>query len=96
MIRVAIVTISDSVAAGTREDRSGAVLRERTEALGWQVTAQETVPDEVDRIAAVLRNLADSSTSLAHCHHRRNRRFSARCYARSRPHRDRTRDPGIG
>jgi molybdopterin adenylyltransferase len=61
MIRVAIVTISDSVVAGTREDRSGTVLRERAEALGWQVTAQETVPDEVDRIAAVLKNLADSS-----------------------------------
>ena len=26
MIRVAVVTISDSVAAGTREDRSGAAL----------------------------------------------------------------------
>ena len=51
----AIVTVSDSVAAGTREDRSGAVLRERAEALGWQVTAQETVPDEMDRIARFLR-----------------------------------------
>jgi len=59
MIRVAIVTISDSVVAGTREDRSGPVLRERVEALGWQVTAQEIVPDEVDRIAAVLKELAD-------------------------------------
>jgi molybdopterin adenylyltransferase len=61
MIRVAIVTISDSVVAGTRQDQSGAILRERVEALGWQVTAQETVPDEVDRIAAVLKNLADSA-----------------------------------
>lgn len=61
MIRVAIVTISDSVVAGTRQDRSGAVLRERVEALGWQVTAQELIPDEVDRIAAVLKKLADSS-----------------------------------
>ncbi len=59
MIRVAIVTISDSVVAGTRQDRSGAVLRERVEALGWQVTVQEIVPDEVDRIAAVLKELAD-------------------------------------
>ena len=59
MIRVAIVTISDSVVAGTREDRSGPVLRERVEALGWQLTAQEIVPDEVDRIAAVLKELAD-------------------------------------
>jgi len=61
MIRVAIVTISDSVVAGTRQDQSGAILRERAEALGWQVTAEEIVPDEVDRIAAVLKKLADSS-----------------------------------
>jgi molybdopterin adenylyltransferase len=60
MIRVAIVTVSDSVAAGTREDRSGVILRERVEALSWQVTAQETVPDEMERIASVLTRLADS------------------------------------
>jgi len=60
MIRAAIVTVSDSVEAGTREDRSGAALRERAQALGWEVTAQETVPDEMDRIASVLTRLADS------------------------------------
>jgi len=60
MIRAAIVTVSDSVVAGTREDRSGAVLEERAEALGWQVTAQEIVPDEIDRISGVLIRLADS------------------------------------
>jgi molybdopterin adenylyltransferase len=60
MIRAAIVTVSDSVASGTREDRSGVILRERAEALGWQVTAQETVPDEMGRIASVLVGLADS------------------------------------
>jgi molybdopterin adenylyltransferase len=59
MIRAAIVTVSDSVAAGTREDRSGVALRERVEALGWQTTV-ETVPDEIDRIASVLKRLADS------------------------------------
>jgi molybdopterin adenylyltransferase len=60
MIRTAIVTVSDSVADGTREDRSGALLLDRVAALGWQVTGQETVPDEVDRIANVLTRLADS------------------------------------
>ena len=60
MIRAAIVTVSDSVAAGTREDRSGAMLRERAEGLGWRVTAQEIVPDEIDRISGVLTRLADS------------------------------------
>jgi molybdopterin adenylyltransferase len=60
MIQAAIVTVSDSVAAGTREDRSGARLRERAEALGWVVSAQEIVPDEMDQIASVLARLADS------------------------------------
>jgi molybdenum cofactor synthesis domain-containing protein len=60
MIQSAIVTVSDSVAAGTREDRSGAMLRERAEALGWRVAAQEIVPDEIQRIESVLARLADA------------------------------------
>jgi molybdenum cofactor synthesis domain-containing protein len=60
MIRAAIVTVSDSVAGGTREDRSGVRLRERAEALGWTVSAQEVVPDETEQIADALRRLADS------------------------------------
>ena len=60
MIRVAVLTISDSVVAGTREDRSGAKLRERAQSLGWTAHASEQVPDETDQIAAVLRRWADS------------------------------------
>lgn len=60
MIQVAVVTVSDSTVLGTREDRSGPKLRERVEALGWQVAAQEVVPDEREQIAGVLRRLADS------------------------------------
>jgi len=60
MIQLAIVTVSDSAVAGTREDRSGPKLRERAEALGWIVEVQELVPDETSQISAVLRRLADS------------------------------------
>ena len=63
MIGVAIVTVSDSAVAGTRADRSGPMLRERAEALGWTVRAQELVADERDRIATLLRHLADSATA---------------------------------
>ena len=59
MIQIAIVTVSDSAVAGTRQDRSGPKLRERVEALGWKVTAQELVPDEAGQISAALRRLAD-------------------------------------
>jgi len=60
MIQVAIITVSDSAVAGTREDRSGPKLRERAEALGWTVAAQELVPDETGQISSLLQRLADS------------------------------------
>ena len=59
MIPTAILTVSDSVVRGTREDRSGAQLRERIEALGWTDHSQSVVPDEVDQIAGKLTDIAD-------------------------------------
>jgi len=60
MIRVAVITISDSAVAGTREDRSGPAVRKRTESLGWTVHLIDLVPDESHQIADALRRLADS------------------------------------
>jgi molybdopterin adenylyltransferase len=60
MIRIAVVTVSDSAVAGTREDRSGPALRERAESFGWAVSAVELVPDEIHEISAAIRRLADS------------------------------------
>jgi molybdopterin adenylyltransferase len=60
MIRVAVLTVSDSVANGTREDRSGQKVRESVESLGWTVPIAHVVPDERQQIAAWLKNLADS------------------------------------
>ena len=59
MIRVAVVTISDSVAKGTREDRSGPAVRTRAEQLGWRVTETKVVADDVESIARLLTDLAD-------------------------------------
>jgi molybdenum cofactor synthesis domain-containing protein len=59
MIRAAVLTISDSVSAGTRADRSGPAVRERLEQLGWQVSVAEVVPDDAAAIAARLAALAD-------------------------------------
>jgi molybdenum cofactor synthesis domain-containing protein len=59
MILAAVVTISDSVVAGTREDRSGAALKERIEARGWSVSWYDVLPDEADVISAKLSDLAD-------------------------------------
>ncbi len=58
-MRTAVVTISDSVARGAREDRSGPALRQRAEQLGWQVAEIEVVEDDRDSIARLLADLSD-------------------------------------
>ena len=60
-VSAAILTISDSSAAGEREDSSGPALSDRCRELGWTVCAQAIVPDDLDRIAATLREWADSN-----------------------------------
>jgi molybdopterin adenylyltransferase len=58
-IRAAVITVSDSSAAGTREDRSGPVVAARAEQLGWSVVRREIVADEAAGITALLRTIAD-------------------------------------
>ena len=64
MIRVAVLTVSDSAVAGTRQDRSGPALVERILSLGgqlgWQIARTKLVIDEVGEIAAVMTEMADS------------------------------------
>ena len=63
MITVAILTISDSAAAGRREDVSGPALRARCEKLGWPVLAAATIPDDAPLITAQLEEWADEDTA---------------------------------
>ncbi len=65
MINAAVLTISDSAYAGTRQDLSGPAVRERLERLGWSVSAIEVLPDEADLIAARLATLADGNQFAA-------------------------------
>lgn len=60
MIQAAVITVSDGVAAGTREDRSGPAMRHRLEELGYHVAGHEVVADDRAAIASLLRSLADS------------------------------------
>ena len=62
MMTAAVITVSDSVFAGTRADKSGPAVRKRLEGLGWQVPIVEVLPDEASKIAAKLAELADSRT----------------------------------
>ncbi len=58
-MRVAVLTISDSVAKGKRADRSGEVIVEWARRRGLEVTAREVVPDESDLIAQLIARWAD-------------------------------------
>ena len=55
-----MITISDGVAAGEREDESGQLLVALLEAQGFDV-AHRVVPDDRPRIAATIRELARTS-----------------------------------
>jgi molybdopterin adenylyltransferase len=55
-----VLTVSDGVSAGEREDASGDLLAEALAEDGWEVE-RRTVPDDRDEIASALRELAGTS-----------------------------------
>jgi molybdopterin adenylyltransferase len=59
-----VLTVSDGVVAGTREDRSGSALAERLAAAGYQVVDRRVTADGVDAVATALRELADGFAGL--------------------------------
>jgi molybdopterin adenylyltransferase len=56
-MRAAVLTVSDGVAGGTREDESGDLLADLLAAEGYDVV-RRVVSDERDEITAALRELA--------------------------------------
>lgn len=56
--RAAVLIISDSVAAGKKEDKAGAAIIERLKRLGVEVAAQMVVADEPDVIAMQVKTWA--------------------------------------
>jgi len=60
-VRAAVLTVSDGVAHGEREDRSGDVLEELLGADGYEV-ARRVVPDEREAIADAIADLADEAS----------------------------------
>jgi molybdopterin adenylyltransferase len=55
-----VLTVSDGVARGERDDRSGDVLEELLRGDGYEV-ARRIVPDERESIAAAIGELAETS-----------------------------------
>ena len=59
-MRAAVLTVSDGVAQGTRDDRSGDELQRLLEERGFAVM-RRVVADERDAIAAAIAELADEA-----------------------------------
>lgn len=57
--RAGVLTVSDGVHAGTREDTSGPAVAGLLEREGYTIV-HHVVPDERDEIEAILRDLADT------------------------------------
>jgi molybdenum cofactor synthesis domain-containing protein len=62
-MRVAILTISDSVSQGERRDSSGPALHERCTFLRWNVVLSAVLPDDRAQIEANLTKIADSGAA---------------------------------
>lgn len=59
-----VLTVSDGVVAGTREDRSGEALAGALARHGFDVAERRVVADGVDTVAGALRELADGFAGL--------------------------------
>jgi molybdopterin adenylyltransferase len=62
--RVAVLTISDRCSRGEQEDESGPAVVEMLEAAGVAEVVTETLPDEVELIAAALQRHAMHGAAL--------------------------------
>jgi molybdopterin adenylyltransferase len=58
-VRVAVLTLSDSVSRGEQVDSSGELIAQTLTPLGAEVVARDVLPDDAERISATLRAYAD-------------------------------------
>jgi molybdopterin adenylyltransferase len=60
--RAAVLTVSDGVVAGTREDRSGDAVSAVLGDAGFEVTARDVVADEIPEIVDAIERLRESAS----------------------------------
>jgi molybdenum cofactor synthesis domain-containing protein len=63
-LRAKVLTVSDGVMAGEREDRSGAALEARLQAAGYAVIERRVVADGVESVRDALHEMASSFVGL--------------------------------
>jgi molybdenum cofactor synthesis domain-containing protein len=59
-----VLTVSDGVVEGTREDKSGAALEERLLAAGFEVVERRVTADGVESVHGALTELCDGFAGL--------------------------------
>ena len=63
-LRAKVLTVSDGVVHGTRDDASGRALVAQLEEAGYEVVAHRVTADGADEVAAVLIELTDGFAGL--------------------------------
>ncbi|MEA2704324.1 MAG: hypothetical protein QOD63_2269 [Actinomycetota bacterium] len=63
-MKAKVLTVSDGVIAGTREDRSGAALADRLQVAGYDIVEHRAVADGTESVATALRDLTDDFAGL--------------------------------
>jgi molybdopterin adenylyltransferase len=63
-MRAKVLTVSDGVAEGTRDDKSGRALVDRLTAAGYEVVDHRVCADGVDAVAGALRELTAGFAGL--------------------------------
>jgi molybdopterin adenylyltransferase len=61
-MKVAVITISDSVARRTSKDASGPAVLARCQQLNWTVASTHLLPDDPAQIQSLLRRLSDENS----------------------------------
>lgn len=64
VFRAKVLTVSDGVAAGKREDRSGAAVAELLAARGFEIVERRHIPDGSFAVAAALETMAAGFVGL--------------------------------
>jgi len=63
-LRAKVLTVSDGVIAGVREDRSGDALEELLVGAGYDVVERRAVADGTESVAGTLSDMTDGFTGL--------------------------------
>ncbi len=63
-LRAKVLTVSDGVIAGTRDDRSGEALVELLVGAGYDIADRRAVADGVEPVSSALASMADGFTGV--------------------------------